>query len=105
MLTQKKTEDLSAILTADPERAKKLLDLEPADAIAELSALGSDVTLDELKEYGEALKSASSGDVLDDAALDEVAGGIAPVLIGVLAGVSGVLGYKFGKELGKKFSW
>ncbi|MCL1918662.1 MAG: hypothetical protein FWG14_10165 [Peptococcaceae bacterium] len=86
MLTQERAEKLSEILNADPEQAKALLALEPAEALSQINALGNDFTLEEVNEFGKALKAQGE---LDDDALDDVSGGIAPLIAGaIVAGCS-----------------
>ena len=76
LLTQKKADILSEILAVDAERGKVLLALDPIEALAQINALGNDFTLDEIKEFGEALKVASQQCELDADALDSIAGGV-----------------------------
>jgi lactobin A/cerein 7B family class IIb bacteriocin len=85
-----RADKLSEILTADPERAKTLFSLEPAEALSQINALGNDFTLDEINEYGQAVRKAAAQGELDDSELDNVAGGVIPVVAGmaISAGVS-----------------
>lgn len=76
MLTQQRAEMLTELLSSDPERAKSLLALEPMNALTQINALGYDFTLDELNEFGNALKAIFARDgALDMNSLDGVAGG------------------------------
>ena len=76
-LTQERVEALSAVLTADAERAKYLLSLEPGEALTQINALGNDFTLEEIKEFGATLNAvAAHQGELDAKDLDEVAGGM-----------------------------
>lgn len=72
VLTQARTEQITEMLAANPERAGKLLELTPEDALKEINGgLGYDFTLEEINEYGSLLKKAA---MLDDDALSGVAG-------------------------------
>ena len=88
MLTQERATALTEFLTADEERASKLVLLEPSEALAEINALGNDFTLDELKEYGDALVAATSQGELDAESLNDVSGG--SVTVGVVLGASAI---------------
>ncbi|MCL1918663.1 MAG: class IIb bacteriocin, lactobin A/cerein 7B family [Peptococcaceae bacterium] len=98
-LTEERAAILSELLTADTERGSILLTLEPAEALAQINALGNDFTLEEINEYGEVMKAVleSQGE-LDDDALDNVAGGAVPVAVaaapaltwGIVAGASAI---------------
>ena len=99
MLTQEKAEVLSKILVSDQEHAKALLALSPEEALAQINAQGNDFTLEDVKEYGEALKAtAAQSEVLDTDALDAVAGGIAPIIAGAIVGASSLLSYNISKN-------
>lgn len=83
MITKEKAIAISEFFNADEERAKKLFELEPADAAAKMTADGCAVTADELIEIqAEIKKMATTGTELDEAALENVSGGIAPLIIG-----------------------
>ena len=87
MLTQERADIITKIMNSDEERAKELLGLEPSEALTQINALGYDFTLDEIKEYGKALKDASAqNDELNVDALDAVAGGgiIKTIVVGVV---------------------
>lgn len=87
-MTMERADALTKYLTADPENAKNLLAMEPADALAVINAAGYDFTIEELIEYCNAFKAVATQDELDAEALDNVAGGI--VLTGAM--VLGLLG-------------
>jgi len=48
---------LTKILNADHERAKRLLELEPEEAMEQINALGNDFTLEEIREYGDGIRA------------------------------------------------
>lgn len=74
VLTQERKEQISDLLTANLERASKLLAMSAEEALEEINGgLGFDFTLDEIKEYGKTLTNAAK---LSDAALSGVAGGV-----------------------------
>ena len=79
---------LADFLISDKERAYRLLDMEPAEALKEINAAGYDFTLEEIQSFGDQLASwintSSGGDELSEEALDNVAGGLV-VTAGVLA--------------------
>ena len=90
-MTTERINEISSYLAKDVEATKKLLDMDPADAAAKLVEEGFAVTADELIAYGDALKElgASKEGELDEADLENVAGGIAIptlLLIGIVAG-------------------
>jgi len=75
MLTQERGERLTEFLKADEERAIKLLETVPEEAVKQINALGNDFTVDELLEYGSALKAEFGNAELSVDDLDDVAGG------------------------------
>lgn len=85
MLTQERANVISQYLEADQERAKELLALEPADAAKKMNADGNDFTVNEIIDYGKALKVAVSKDELGAEDLDSVAGGVVTVSVGIMA--------------------
>ncbi|MCL1918516.1 MAG: hypothetical protein FWG14_09400 [Peptococcaceae bacterium] len=104
MLTQERKDKLSEILSADLERAKTLLELEAAEALLQINALGNDFTLDEIHEYGQALRATAQGE-LDANTLDNVAGGFPPAIVAAVIGAGALLlkgawdaGYTMGKD-------
>ena len=74
-LTQERANVLTEFLNADEERTKDLFALEANEAQVQINALGNDFTLDEIIEYGEAVKKLTAQGELDADALDNVAGG------------------------------
>ena len=66
MLTIERAERLVGILESDEERAVKLLELDAEVALEQINTLGNDFTIDELREFGEALTAvAKNEDELD----------------------------------------
>lgn len=85
MLSEKKAETLSNFLVEDKPRAYRLLNLEPEEALQEMNACGLDVTIDDVKEFGEQLIAfVNSNDELSEDSLQAVSGGFV-VTAGVLA--------------------
>lgn len=87
MITNEKATAIAAYLKADEARTKELFEMEPADAAAKMTADGIAVTADELVEIADGIKKLA-GTELDESALENVAGGVAPLLIagGIFAG-------------------
>lgn len=79
-LTTERTEMLGKYLQEDVERAKMLVELAPEEAVKKINADGFNFTVDEIVEFGENLRIASSDELTEDN-LSEVAGGV----IGVAA--------------------
>lgn len=93
MLTQEKANLITEFLSKDIEYTKTLLEMEPEAVLAELHAAGIDCELDELVEYGKILNSAvamSQKAELDEADLEQVAGGVA-ITAGLILGLAGCL--------------
>ncbi len=78
-MTQERLNAIAEVLNADEDRAKKLVEMEPAAAAEALKAEGYDFTADELTEFGEIAVKANQTGELDADKLDEVAGGLLPV--------------------------
>ncbi|MCL1917597.1 MAG: hypothetical protein FWG14_04695 [Peptococcaceae bacterium] len=85
MLTQERAEKLSGVLTADEERAKTFLELDPTEALSQINALGNDFTLDEIEEFGQMVRDLNAQGELDADALDNVAGGVWPAIAAGIA--------------------
>ena len=102
-LTKERADALSAVLTEDMERTKAWLVLEPKDAVVKINELGHDFTIEELEEYGKALKQAAAQDELSEDQLEDVAGGSALVIAGAMA-IAFVAGVGVG-GLEKKKVW
>ncbi len=75
-MTQERVNAIAEVLNADEDRAKKLVEMEPAAAAEALKAEGYDFTADELIEFGKILSKANQSGELDSDQLDDVAGGI-----------------------------
>lgn len=101
MLTQERADIISQYLADDQDRAKALLDMEPAQALKEINSAGYDFTEEELIEYCNALKLAIAGDELKPDELDTVAGGVV-VSVGVMV-ACGVAGFAVGFACSKKW--
>lgn len=84
-ITTERAEALSAVLNADIDRAKEWLTMEPAEVVAKINALGYDFTVEELNEYGAAVKAAMAEGELDADQLDNVSGGSVLVYVGAVA--------------------
>ena len=86
MLSEKKADVLSNFLVEDKPRAYRLLNLEPEEALREMKACGLDVTIDDVKEFGEQLVAlVNSNNELSEDDLQAVNGGVLIVTAGVLA--------------------
>lgn len=101
MLTQERADVISQYLADDHDRARILLDMEPAQALTEINSAGYDFTVEELIEYCNALKLAIAGDELKPDELDAVAGGVA-VSVGIMI-ACGVGGFVAGFACSKKW--
>lgn len=98
-MTENRMNEIANELNKDEKRAADLLAMEPAEAAASLTAAGFTVTAEELVEFGEKIKAIASQDgELDDADLDNVAGGS-------VAGAVFVVGVIGGMILNKKNIW
>ena len=104
VLTNERAAMLAEFLNSDKERATKLFDLAPEDALVEINKAGNDFTIDEVVEFGEQLKKAANSNCeLDADKLADVSGGLA-VEIGVCVALVR-LGYTVGKDLAEKHGW
>lgn len=104
-LTNERAEMLANYLTEDTQRAKELLILEPAEALKEINGQGYDFTLEELSEYGEAVRAASAEGELEAEALDDVSGGSVTLAALVGAGFAVKVAYDVGRTVGKNAPW
>lgn len=93
MLTQERANTLTKYLEEDINRTKELFDLTAEDAAKSINQSGYDFTAAELLEYGKALESAASKEELDTTDLEQVAGGVVTVSVGVMiaCGVGGAV--------------
>lgn len=112
-LTTERAEILAKYLLSNEERAKQLVNTPVDEAVKEINADGFDFTVDELKEFGESMKTiaekAENKDELSMESLEDVSGGlvvsgaVAAALIGaaVTLFTTGVShGYKVARERG-----
>lgn len=110
ILTNERSEKLSAYLMADVEKAKALLDLTPEEAAEKINADGYDFSVDEIMDFGEQLQkvAASRADEgeLSEEALSEVAGGVV-IAAGVLAAGVALFtaGVTFGYTVARDRGW
>lgn len=102
MLTQERADIISQFLADDQERARVLLDMEPAEALEKINAAGYDFTVQELVEYCDALKLAIAGEELNADDLDSVSGGAVMVSVGIMI-ACGVGGFVAGFAVSKKW--
>ncbi len=100
-MTQERVNAIAEVLNADEDRAKKLIEMEPAAAAEALKAEGYDFTADELIEFGEILSKANQSGELDESNLDDVAGGIGLITAGIIAG--GIAAGYYASRYGKKY--
>ena len=93
MLTQERANVLTKYLEEDINRTKVLFDLAAEDAAKKINESGYDFTPDELLEYGKALESAATKEELDAEDLEQVAGGLVTVSVGIMVacGVGGAV--------------
>lgn len=82
MLTQERADILTDYLSADTTKAEELLNMEPAEALTQINAVGYDFTIEELNEYACALKLAKAEGELEAEELEKVAGGFGLVAAG-----------------------
>ena len=92
MITFERSQVLNAYLEKNESRIAELMEMEPKDALVIINAAGHDFTVEELTSYCDAIKNAvnksQEGELSEDA-LDEVAGGVVPlILFGVAAGIA-----------------
>lgn len=95
-LTIERADILSNLLADNLERAKELLQLDPAEAVAVINAQGYDFSVEELNEYGKALKITASNGELSEEDLEDVAGGGAILTICGAAAIAFVAGVVVG---------
>lgn len=86
MLTQERADLLTKYLEEDQDRAKNVLSLEVEAAAKEINRSGYDFSVDELTEYGNALKLATAQGELNEDDLENVSGGVVvTVSVGIMA--------------------
>ena len=85
-LSENKIEMFAQYLTEDKDRAEKLFGLSPEDVVKIVAKDDIELTTEEVVEFGEKLKSVAAKDgELDATELDDVSGGIAPLLVPMIA--------------------
>jgi len=85
-LTHERAYILSEILTADIERAKEFLKLSPSEAAAQINALGHTFSVEEIKEYGQALRLPLQDESDDDSSGNVPTGSTLPFITALLIG-------------------
>jgi len=101
-MTNERIQAIAEALNKSDEQRKALLALEPAAAAEELKKEGYDFTAEELVEFGKLAVEATEEGELDAEKLDDVAGGVGPIVaaLGITFGTK--LAYDIGKAIGKK---
>ena len=107
-MTIERAEKLAAYLKADPAKTKELLELPVEEALAKINADGNDFTVEELKEFDEAMVNAEENKdgELDASALEGVSGGA--ISIATATPAFGIVkwgapyAWKAGQWIGKK---
>ena len=86
-MTIERAEKLAAYLKADPAKTKELFELPVEEALAKINADGNDFTVEELKEFDEAMVNAEENKdgELDASALEGVSGGAITIATATLA--------------------
>lgn len=74
-ITHERAYLLTKIINADKERAKVLLSLDANDATVQLKAFGYDFEVEEVREYGKAIRAYMGGH-MRESDLDNIVGGI-----------------------------
>lgn len=109
-MATERIEKLANYLAADTEKAKMLVEMDPAEAIEKINADGFDFTVDELKEFAEQMQAVASaqseqGELSADA-LDNVAGGVVISSAVLAAGVAlFTAGVTFGYTVARDRGW
>lgn len=76
MLTNERMSEIAEALGSDQVRIKKLVDMEPEQAAAELAKEGYDITAEELIAFGEKITVLASQDgEFNEESLENVSGG------------------------------
>lgn len=103
MLTDERVQKLTDYLSSDPERMEKLFETDVETAQKKINADGYDFTVEELKEFAEAVvtvnektKNEQNGE-LDAEALDDVSGGV--LTVGTVSCVCALV------KLGAPYAW
>lgn len=99
VLTEERAKLLASYLEQDKERAKRLFDTAPEEAVKEINAAGYDFSVEELIDFGDAMSLAVSknGELSADD-LENVAGGLGVVATFAIAyGIAIGCGYVVGR--------
>ena len=75
-LSEERAQVLTNFLIEDKERGEKLLKMKPEEALNCINEFGYDFTMNEIKEYGAALKVAATDGEIKETDLENVSGGI-----------------------------
>lgn len=109
VLSDERVQRISDYLLADTERAKRLVDLSPENAVLDMNADGNDFTVEELREFGgqmQAYAAQSANGELSEDALSDVAGGIVVSSAVFAAGVGlFTAGVTFGYTVARDRGW
>ena len=108
MLTQERLEKLADFLKADAERANKLAEMSPEEAVQVINDAGNDFTVDEVKAFGEGFKTAAAQGELSEDNLDQVSGGSAILISAAAAKVylsCIAIGVTLGTGAGTNWKW
>ncbi len=86
-LTNERAEMLANYFNENQEERLGLFDVEAANAVEQMNADGCDVTLEEFQEFAEAVENAANGgsEELNEDSLDNVSGGVVPLLAPAIA--------------------
>lgn len=106
-LTLERTEKIGNYLKSDPDKAKKLLEMNAEDALKLMNADGNDFTVDELREFDALMVATSteSSEELDADALESVAGGLTVATAALVVSIvkwGAPYAWRAGQWIGKK---
>lgn len=98
ILTEQRAKLLADYLMEDKERANRLFNMAPEDAVSEINAAGFNFTTEELIEFGDAMSIAAKNGELTEDDLEDVAGGLGVVATYLIAcGIALACGYGVGR--------
>lgn len=111
-MTEERVQKLTDVLSSNPDQLEKLFDMDVNEAVNKINAEGYDFTVDELKEFAEAMvtvsektKNNANGE-LDDETLDNVTGGFLTVrtvtCVCSIVKLCGPYAWKAGQWIGSK---
>lgn len=107
-MTIERTEAFANYLKADVDRANKLIELAPEDALKVINADGNDFTLEEITEFGENLKAVAmqnQSDELDEASLENVSGGVIATAAAAVYLTCITIGIGLGAAAASNWTW